>query len=61
MRLPVIVDDNADRLLALWLDHCRKGDRIATLVSTSLDRVQGKPKTAEEAAFFMSAMPPIPG
>ncbi len=52
--LPVIVDHKAERLLALWQQHCRIGDRIAILVSTSLDKVQGKPVTAEEGAFFMS-------
>jgi hypothetical protein len=52
--LPVIVDGRAERLLALWQQHCQVGDRIAILVSHSLDKVLGKPVTAEEAAFFMS-------
>ncbi|HEX7871706.1 MAG TPA: hypothetical protein VF475_02270 [Sphingobium sp.] len=50
----VIVDGRAEKLLAVWKRHCREGDRIAILVSNSLDKVQGKPVTAEEAAFFMS-------
>lgn len=51
---PVIVDERANRLLSVWQDNCQTGDRIAILVSNSLDKVQGRPVTAEEAAFFMS-------
>ncbi|MCE7798783.1 hypothetical protein LWE61_19840 [Sphingobium sufflavum] len=52
--LRVLVDGRADDLLAVGRCHFREGDRVAILVSHSLDKVEGKPKTAEEAAFFMS-------
>ena len=52
--LRVLPNDLADELLAVARDHVQPGDRAAILVSNSLDKVQGRPKIADQAAFFLS-------
>lgn len=52
--LRVLPDDSADKLLALANRYFHAGDRAAILVSTNLDKAQGRPKLSDEAAIFVS-------
>lgn len=52
--LRVLPDPLADKLLDLAREHFRAGDRAAILVSSNLDKAQGRPKLADEAGIFVS-------
>lgn len=52
--LRVLPDGPADKLLAVAHQNFRPGDRAAILVSTNLDKAQGRPKLSDAAAIFVS-------